>query len=85
LTTEASSEVQAKNLTLLKEIVPNLSRVGLLGQLTSQDNFAALEAAAPQLNVALEVVDVRSPDGFERAFATMVGKRVGAVIVGGAR
>ena len=83
LTTEASREIQAKNLTLLKEIVPNLSRVGLLGQVLSQDNFAALEAAAPQLNVALEVVDIRSPDDFERAFATMVGKRVGAVIVGG--
>jgi putative ABC transport system substrate-binding protein len=83
LTSEASREVQAKNLALLKEIAPNLSRVGLLGQVLSQDGFAALEAAARQLNVALEVVDVRSPDDFEGAFAAMVGKRVGAVIVGG--
>ena len=82
-TSEASREVQAKNLSLWKEIVPNLSRVGLLGQLLSQDGFAALEAAARRLNVALEVVDIRSPDDFEGAFATMVGKRVGAVIVGG--
>ena len=83
LTTEASREIQAKNLTLLNEIVPNLSRVGLLGQVLSQDNFAALEAAARRLNVALEVVDIRSPDDFKGAFATMDGKRVGAVIVGG--
>jgi putative ABC transport system substrate-binding protein len=83
LTSEASREIQAKNLALLKEIVPGLSRVGVLGQVLSQDGFAALEAAARQLNVALEVVDVRSPDDFEGAFAAMVGKRVGAVIVGG--
>jgi putative ABC transport system substrate-binding protein len=83
LTSEASREVQAKNLTLLKEIVPRLSRVGLLGQVLSQDGSAALESAARQLDVALEVVDNRSPDDFEGAFAAMVGKRVGAVIVGG--
>ena len=83
LSSDASREIQAKNLALLKEIAPKLSRVGLLGQVLSQDGFAALEAAARQLNVALEVVDIRSPDDFESAFAAMVGKRVGAVIVGG--
>ena len=83
LTSEASREIQAKNLTLLREIVPGLSRVGLLGQVLSQDGFAALDTAARQLNVALEVVDNRDPDNFEVAFAAMVGKRVGAVIVGG--
>jgi len=83
LTTEASREIQAKNLALLKEVVPRLSRVGLLGQVLSQDAFAALEVGARKLNVALEVVDIRSPDDFEGAFATMVGKRVGAVLVGG--
>ena len=82
LTTEASREIQAKNLAMLKEI-PRLSRVGLLGQVLSQDGFAALEASAQQLDVVLEVVDIRSPDDFEGTFATMVGKRVGAVIVGG--
>jgi putative ABC transport system substrate-binding protein len=83
LTSEASREIQAKNLALLKEIAPRVSRVGVLGQVLSQDGFAALEAAARQLNIALEVVAIRSPDDFEGAFAEMVGKRVGAVIVGG--
>jgi putative ABC transport system substrate-binding protein len=83
LSSDASREIQAKNLALLKEIAPRLSRVGLLGQILSQDGFAALDAAARQLNVALEVVDIRSPDDFEGAFAAMVDKRVGAVIVGG--
>ncbi len=78
-----SREILGKNLALLKEIVPKLSRVGVLGQIQSQGDFAVLEAAARKLNVALEVVDIRSPDDFEGAFAAMVGKRVGAVIVSG--
>jgi putative tryptophan/tyrosine transport system substrate-binding protein len=83
LTAVASGETLNKNLALLKEVVPKLSHVGLLGLPIAQDSFAGLEAAARKLNVALEVVDIRSPDDFEGAFATMVGKRVGAVIVGG--
>jgi putative ABC transport system substrate-binding protein len=81
LSADASREIVGKNLALLKEIVPRLSRVGVVGQVQSPGGVAALEAAARQLNVALEVVDIRSPDDFESAFAAMVGKRVGAVIV----
>jgi putative ABC transport system substrate-binding protein len=81
LSADASREIVGKNLALLKEIVPRLSRVGVVGQLTLLGGVAALETAARQLNVALEVVDIRSPDDFEGAFATMVGKRVGAIIV----
>ena len=81
LSADASREIVGKNLALLKEIVPRLSRVGVVGQVTLLGGVAALETAARQLNVALEIVDIRSPDDFESAFATMVGKRVGAVIV----
>jgi len=83
LTGVASQEILGKNLALLKEVFPKLSRVGLLGQVLSPGGLAALEVAARQVNVVLEVVDVRDSDDFERAFATMVAKRVGAVIVGG--
>jgi len=83
LTALASLEILGKNLALLKEVVPKLSRVGLLGQVMSPSSFAELETAARKLGVALEVVDIRSPDDFEGAFAAMVAKRVGAVIVGG--
>jgi putative tryptophan/tyrosine transport system substrate-binding protein len=82
LTAVASQEILGKNLALLKEVVPKLSRVGLLGQVLSPSGFAELETAARKLNIALEVVDIRNPDNFENSFATMVSKRVGAVIVG---
>jgi len=81
LSFDATREIYGKNLALLKEMVPKLSRVGVLGQ--AQGGFAELEAAARQLNVALEVVDIRSPDDFEGGFAAMAGKRVGAVLVAG--
>ena len=85
LSFDASQDILGKNVATLKEIVPKLSRVGVLRQVESGTSFAALETAARRLNVTLEVVDVRSPDDFEGAFATMIGKRAGAfIVVGGA-
>ena len=83
LSFDAGQEMLGKNLATLKEIVPKLSRVGVLRQVESGTNFAALEAEARQLNVTLEVVGIRSTDDFEAAFATMFGKRAGALIVVG--
>ena len=83
LSTDAGGGILGKNLALLKEIIPKLSRVDLLGPWQSRDQFAAVEVFARQLNVALEVVDIRSADDFEGAFAAMSGKRVGAVLVVG--
>jgi len=81
---DANAEIYAKYLGLLTEIVPGLSRVGVLRQ-ADFGNFgvAQLEAAARKLNVALDVAEIRSVDQLEGAFATMTGKRVGAVIVVG--
>lgn len=76
-------ELLAKNLALLKEAVPALSRVGLLGQAMSPRGAAAIETAARKLNLALEVLTIRKPEDFPGAFATMVAKRVGALIIAG--
>ena len=82
VTIDASAENYGKNLGLLTELVPRLSRVGVLRQVESS-GFAELEAAARKLNVALYAADIRGPDDFEGAFAAMVDKRVGAVILMG--
>ena len=81
LSSDASREIWGKNLAWLKETLPKLSRVGVLGQVQSEGGIAALDAAAQQLDVALDVVAIRSPDDYEGAFAAMTGKRVGAVLV----
>ena len=83
LSLDASRETLAKQLALLKEIAPKLSRVGVLRHIDSGSNFAELEAAARQLNMALETIIIRSFDDFEGAFAAMVDKRVGGIIVVG--
>ena len=81
---DASAEIHAKFLGLLAEIVPGLSRVGVLRPADyGSFGFAQLEAAARKRNVALDVVEIRSLDQLEGAFATMAGKRVGAVVVVG--
>jgi putative ABC transport system substrate-binding protein len=69
---------------LLTEIVPNLTRVGVLRQVDrAAGGLAELRAAARRLNVVVELVDVRDLDELAGAFGTMTDKRVGAVIVFG--
>jgi len=83
VTYDAGREIQAKNLGLLKEIVPELARVGVLRQPESGVDFAVLEAAARKLKIALDVVDIRSLDDIEGAFVAMTNNRVGAIILMG--
>jgi putative ABC transport system substrate-binding protein len=81
LTADASPDLWGKYLSLLKEVVPRLSRVGVRGQVASQVGFAELEAVSQNLGVALEVADLRRPEDIDRAFATMISQRVEALLV----
>lgn len=84
LTSDASPELFSKNLGLLTEIVPRLSRVGVLRQADyGSSGFTELEAAARKLGVTLYVVEVRNLDELDGAFAAMLGERVGGVFVFG--
>src|SRR4030095_9240926 len=66
-----SPELSGKQLELLKEIVPGLSRVGVLGT-SSQPGYAQvakeLEIAAGTLGVKLQILDVLTPKDIETAF-----------------
>src|SRR5215813_4796732 len=81
LSADASPELWAKYLTFLKEIVPRLSRVGVIGQASTVGGFSEREAAARRMDLALDVADIRKPEDFDGAFAALVNKRVGAVVV----
>ena len=81
LTADASPDLWGKYLSLLKEVVPRLSRVGVLGQVASQVGFAELEAASQNVGVTLEVADLQRPEDIDRAFATMISHRVEALVV----
>jgi len=81
LSADASRELWSKYLTFLKDMVPKLSRVGVLGQVKTQVEFAELDTASRKLDIALEVADMQSPADMDGAFSTMISKRVGALLV----
>ncbi len=79
-----SHELVGKELELLREIVPRVSRVAILWNPANPGNahqLRAAEAAAPALGVRLQRVEVRAPGEIDRAFAAMTRERVGALLV----
>ncbi len=77
-------EMDAKLLELLKEATPHASRVGVLWNPQSHGGtlgYQAMRAAAPRLGVALQSLEVRTPDEIDRAFATMTADRISAFVV----
>ena len=76
-------EISGKRLELLKEIVPKLSRVAVLGTSTSPGNAQELrevELAAGALGVKLQYLDVLSSKDIETAFRAASKGRADAVL-----
>ena len=83
--TSISTELYGKRLELLKEVIPRLSRVGVLRNPDRPDNvvnlnFKEMEIAARSLNLQLRSLEVRGPDDFENAFRAAGKARVEALI-----
>ena len=79
-----SPEISGKRLELLKEIVPKLSRVAVLGNSTVPGNAQALretERAAGALKVQLQYLEVQGPKDVETAFREASKRRADAVLV----
>jgi len=77
-------ELIAKQMELLKEAVPNLSRVAALSNPANPTHAPRLRAAAlaaQGLRVHLEPIEARTPSELDKAFATMMRARVGGVLV----
>ncbi len=82
LSTQAP-ELGGKRLELLKEIVPKLSRVAVLGDRNSPGygpQKREIEVAAPALGLKLQIVEP-GPKDLESAFSTITKERAGALIV----
>jgi putative tryptophan/tyrosine transport system substrate-binding protein len=78
-----SPELSGKRLELLKEIVPGLSRVAVIGNLTSPGSpqgLKEIELAAGALGVKLQHLDVQNPNAIETAFRAAGKGRADAVI-----
>ena len=77
-------ELSGKQLELLKEIVPKLSRVAVLGNSTQPGNAQSLretEAAAREFKVQLQYLDVLGPKDIENAFRAAAKARTDAILV----
>ena len=75
------SELVGKRFQLLKEAVPNLSRVAVFWHASGQSELAEVEPAARSLGLHLTYLKLRSPYDFESAFKTAKRKKAGAVIL----
>jgi putative tryptophan/tyrosine transport system substrate-binding protein len=76
-------EISGKQLELLKEVVPKLSRVAVLGNSTVPGNAQALretELAAAVLRLQLQYLDVLDPKDIETAFRAASKGRADAVL-----
>ncbi len=75
-------ELITKQLQLLKEAVPNLSRVAFLRHsAASTAILSAAESAARVLGLAVQTLTVDGEAEFESAFKAAKGERAGAVLV----
>ena len=79
-----SPELSGKQLELLKEIVPKLSRVAVVGDSNEPGNAQALkevELAAGAFKVQLQYLDVLNLKDIDHSFQSASKQRAGAVLV----
>jgi putative ABC transport system substrate-binding protein len=76
-------ETAGKRLQLLRELVPGLTRLGVFKNPMFPSHpslWKETEVAAQRLGVALEAVEVRRPEDFETAFATLKQRNAQALL-----
>jgi putative ABC transport system substrate-binding protein len=82
--THSGLELRAKYLELLKEAVPDATRIGVLWDPANQAHRPSLriiENAARRLKVDLHLAGVQDPKEIDRAFLALVQKGVQALVV----
>jgi putative tryptophan/tyrosine transport system substrate-binding protein len=77
-------ELMGKRLEFLKEAIPRIARIALLGNMSSPasaSQWRQMEGAARSLGLEPQLLDVRAPEDFARAFDTAIRQRANAVQV----
>jgi putative ABC transport system substrate-binding protein len=83
--TTFSQELIGKRIELLKELVPNLSRLALMhniGNPMGPPEWEEAKSAARSLGLEVILLDVRNKEDLHRAFQRVVQERVDALVVG---
>jgi len=76
-----SPELSAKRLALLKDLIPQVSRVAVLWDPVNNSQLKATEQAARSLSMKLQVLAVRSQSDLAQAFREMKRERAEALNV----
>jgi putative ABC transport system substrate-binding protein len=79
-----ATELAGKRLELLKEAIPRIARIALLANFSSPasaSQWRQLEGAARSLGLKPQLLDVRAPEDFARAFEIAIKQRADAVQV----
>jgi putative ABC transport system substrate-binding protein len=77
-----NQDLIAKHVELLKETIPRLSRVAVLGRTSAPSPGGhQLESAARRLGLDLSLADVRAAEELESAFAEFAKARAGGLVV----
>jgi putative ABC transport system substrate-binding protein len=80
-THDLSPELSGKRLELLKEAIPKLSRVAVLWSTAIRALVDETETAARAVGVQLQLVEVRTPDEFQGAYAAMTRERANGLVI----
>ena len=84
LTAMAAGDQGVKRLEILRDSIPNLSRVAFLVNVTSPAAVSTIEAtkaAASTLGIAVHPIEVRTPEDLEVAFLTIVKGDFGGISI----
>jgi ABC-type uncharacterized transport system substrate-binding protein len=85
-TLDAGGEILGKRFELLKETLPNLSRLGILFNpdvASNRSRQTSMRDVAQALGLTLVPVEARGLDALEQAFAMMVRERIQAFVMQG--
>jgi putative ABC transport system substrate-binding protein len=77
-------EVSAKRLDILKQALPGITRVGVLGYRTNPattEQITAIEAVAASLKLTIHPAYVERPGGYAEPFTRFTSERAGVVLV----
>ncbi len=83
--TDRAPDLMARRLLLLRDVVPNLKRVGFLwpgpGYPTTDQEATDIQAAGRQLDIQVHLLKIRGADDLVEAFDTATRQNVQAVVV----
>jgi ABC-type uncharacterized transport system substrate-binding protein len=82
LTVFAQGRMESKQLELLKEAIPGLTRIGILGNRSSSPADAnEISVTARTLGLTVQTFEVSQPEDLKEVFAALARSGVGAVLV----